>query len=145
MLEDLSLLFNGTDLKEDFFLFNNTPHSLYHWVPLSYGLVPHISKRLSKLPPHSLYISTYLHTHIHIYIYLSLFDVCIYMLVCLLLYLSHAMYNFIFCHWNECLKYSNSSDIISSLSSPPKKTDTFGCTPNTRMRSYKTHTHVVIS
>ena len=22
-----------------------------HWVPLSYGLVPHLSKKLSKLPP----------------------------------------------------------------------------------------------
>ena len=24
-----------------------------HWVPHSYGLVPHLSKKLSKLPPYS--------------------------------------------------------------------------------------------
>ena len=27
------------------------PQVVSHWVPLSYGLVPHLSKKLSKLPP----------------------------------------------------------------------------------------------
>ena len=30
-----------------------------HWVPLSYGLVPHLSKKLSKLPPYFRRADTY--------------------------------------------------------------------------------------
>ena len=37
-----------------------------HWVPLSYGLVPHLSKKLCKLPhTHYIYIYIYIYIYTH--------------------------------------------------------------------------------
>ena len=44
-----------------------------HWVPHSYGFVPHLSKKLCKLPYIYIYIYITTHTHTYIYIYLYLY------------------------------------------------------------------------
>ena len=46
-------------LSHDSTIYYYTSEFESHWVPLSYGLVPHLSKKLSKFPLHHLLLTSY--------------------------------------------------------------------------------------